>query len=517
MSENTTKKLRIHNVRFGRATNSSSSHSIVVLPRGATEADQIDSDGSYGWNGFQLATKESKRNYLATQVFLTMREFVPEDIAWHAAAKWVGAIGVPGDHREEMKDDTDLDVGGVDHQSVMLLPLAWPSPYEGRPHPRGIDIEFLRDFSAWIEQENVVICGGNDNTEEDDPPLKEEGKKFEYPIGYSPRVGFDHYLARKDGSYWTLVNVSGGHKIRLSFGDEIAPAAASAPELVDLSITDYCDEGCGFCYRGSTVRGKHAEKSDIEGILWALAELKVFEVAIGGGEPTTHPLFFQLLSRIRRMGMMPNFTTRKLEWLNDFKNVKDVLDAGAAFAFSVHNAEDVHRLSEAIGKTGCEGQLNVSMQHALGSLDNEEGFAELIRAAEETAFPLTLLGYKNTGRGRAFGEKPSSRWLDIIEESNRAKKRYGSWVGIDTVIVERYAEELDKRGVPGILRTRGEGNFSCFINAVSMRLHASSFDGSEGIDLREPNDCSGRPGGTSKKIVQQSFLAAQKAAAEKAR
>ena len=85
------------------------------------------------------------------------------------------------------------------------------------------------------------------------------------------------------------------------------------------------------------------------------------------------------------------------------------------------------------------------------------------------------------------------------------------------MIVERYAEELDKRGVPGILRTRGEGNFSCFINAVSMRLHASSFDGSEGIDLREPNDCSGRPGGTSKKIVQQSFLAAQKAAAEKAR
>lgn len=520
MSSGEFRQIKIHNIRFGRATNSSSSHSIVIIPRPTSASEQIDPYGGYGRNMFQLVTKESKRNYIAAQIFTAMGKLLPADMAWIAATRWAGASGVIADPSAELNEETLEEIrekwdaaDGVDHQSVMDLPMEWPSQW-GSVQKHAVDRDFLADFLAFIDRDDVVICGGSDESDAEDSPLKGTGRDFGALFsGYSSAK----MLARKDGSYWTMINTDSGNKIRFSFADEPAPFAASAPELVDLSITDYCNEGCGFCYRGSTTRGAHAKREDLHEILRALAEEKVFEVAIGGGEPTLHPLFFsEILGSIRRRGMIPNFTTRKLDWLSDVINVKRVLDAGAAFAFSVHNAEDVARLSRAIASTGAETDLKVYMQHALGSLVDEEQFAELIRAAESTRFSLTLLGYKQTGRGKAFGEKPSSRWMDILESSAAARDRYGRWIGIDTVIAKKYEHELAQRGVPAMLITPSEGTFSCFINAVTGRLHSSSYDDTEGVQIMEMNRRSYEYPCIKSGVIREAFVEARAQSARNA-
>jgi hypothetical protein len=56
--------LKIHNVRRGFATNSSSSHSIVVLPAKHPVPDEVsDGDGGYGWEDFVLTSPEEKARY----------------------------------------------------------------------------------------------------------------------------------------------------------------------------------------------------------------------------------------------------------------------------------------------------------------------------------------------------------------------------------------------------------------------------------------------------------------------
>src|SRR5690349_3638252 len=61
-----TGKISLHNGRGGFACNSSSSHSIVVMPAGHTVTENVSDygDGNYGGSEFTLATSASKIRYL---------------------------------------------------------------------------------------------------------------------------------------------------------------------------------------------------------------------------------------------------------------------------------------------------------------------------------------------------------------------------------------------------------------------------------------------------------------------
>ncbi|RYD62528.1 MAG: hypothetical protein EOP83_14360, partial [Verrucomicrobiaceae bacterium] len=63
-------KLFIHNFRAGFATNSSSSHSVVLIPDSEIGAvsdldvsEDGDDPGEYGWGAFRLVSTEHKLRY----------------------------------------------------------------------------------------------------------------------------------------------------------------------------------------------------------------------------------------------------------------------------------------------------------------------------------------------------------------------------------------------------------------------------------------------------------------------
>src|SRR5690348_9592321 len=66
------------------------------------------------------------------------------------------------------------------------------------------------------------------------------------------------------------------------------------PELIDISITNWCDKGCPFCYRKSTPKGCHMSVADYTAVIKQAAAMDVLQVAIGGGNPTQHPEFQQI-------------------------------------------------------------------------------------------------------------------------------------------------------------------------------------------------------------------------------
>ena len=82
------------------------------------------------------------------------------------------------------------------------------------------------------------------------------------------------------------------------------------PELLDVSITNWCDRGCSCCYRKADTSGSHMALVDYEDVLKQAAELHVFQIALGGGNPNQHPMFAELLQRARvEYGIVPNYTT----------------------------------------------------------------------------------------------------------------------------------------------------------------------------------------------------------------
>jgi radical SAM protein with 4Fe4S-binding SPASM domain len=130
----------------------------------------------------------------------------------------------------------------------------------------------------------------------------------------------------------------------------LVPGALTAPTEVHLAITDHCPVRCDGCYLSAGPGGEVA--SGIDEALTALADLGVFELALGGGEPLSHPDLLAILRRARALGMVPNLTT-----------------AGLSLT-----AQDARNLA------GLVGQINVSID-GLGALYSDvRGFSGATRA-----------------------------------------------------------------------------------------------------------------------------------------
>ncbi len=85
--------------------------------------------------------------------------------------------------------------------------------------------------------------------------------------------------------------------------------APSGPELLDISITNWCSRSCSFCYKNSDKNGMHMAFEDYERIMVEAKANNVFQVALGGGNPNQHPQFCEILEVTRKYGIVPSYTT----------------------------------------------------------------------------------------------------------------------------------------------------------------------------------------------------------------
>lgn len=273
--------MKIHNIRFGLATNSSSTHSLIFIDKPTKSGKQrplvdsgfdgeaIDEFGTplgtkaseFGWQFFTAASEDAKRTYLSIALYTELNRNLPEDIAEMICKSWAGA---------EPK-------GYIDHQSVWTFPKTFDGKF--------IHKQFFDELKEFVLQKNLVILGGNDNTTKTHP----YGRGFRLPIPHESR---DNWVARKDEKYgfWTLFNRDDGTKIRFSFDDKFGfnneekiPKKASTPELCDVKLTNFCPFGCEWCYQDSTKEGKHGDISYINKLIYKLKELECYEIACLSG------------------------------------------------------------------------------------------------------------------------------------------------------------------------------------------------------------------------------------------
>jgi organic radical activating enzyme len=463
--------MKVFNVRFGLATNSSSSHSIIFLKQGVQaldfpSKDETEDFGYFGWDFFTAASKEAKLRYLGIFLRDRLQEQLPTGIVDVICKNWLDGVVVEG-------------ADYVDHQSWHYLPSAFNSKVP--------DEDFFAALKTYFMNEQLVVLGGNDNSQ-----LKhalDDGRSFVLPI---PRdCGRNHnFICRHDEQYdyWTIFNQADGRKIRLRFTTDPkqmmnVPNKATAPELVDMKITNYCPFACKFCYQSSTVKGNHAYQWDVWKLVQGLSQLKVFEVALGGGEPTFHPDFVEILKNFRDYGIVPNFTTKNLSWLRDPRQWKPIMDFCGAFAFSATEKDEIEQLCALLDYNGIAHDKCV-IHFVMGTMDKYK-FKQMLTCAAERLLSVTLLGYKNYGFGQDYSPVNHDWW---IEESRSVREGH-SWqfnLAIDTVLAAKYQEQIEAANVPSWMYDVKEGSFSCYIDAVEEKIGPSSFcDSHEMIDFKD--------------------------------
>jgi MoaA/NifB/PqqE/SkfB family radical SAM enzyme len=442
--------IKVHKVRMGLATNSSSTHSLILLPPDQAVYDSLVEGAEFGWEWFTAASPESKGDYLFLQLVNSLEVTVAKDVALATAEAWTG-------RRHNMSE-----YAHVDHQSMWTLPRPW----DGKG---GVDKEFFDDLSLFFMQPSLVVLGGNDN--EDRTHALDDGTAFGLALAMDSHT---NYVCRKDEKYgfWVLFDRESGNKIRMSFvsnGQSITPDKSAVPELVDIKITDYCPMGCEYCYQGSTEDGVHADRSYLMSLAWSLGDMKVFEVAIGGGEPTMHPNFVEVLQEFRRCGVVPNFTTKSLAWMRKSILRSQIIEAAGAFAYSVDSAEDVKKLVSLLNRHGIDVR-KASVQYVMGNTELPE-LESIMTLCRESDIRLTLLGYKQDGRGSSFTPHDYNGWMDILMRV----RPYD--VGIDTALAKEYQQALEDAGIPNWCYEIEEGKFSMYIDAVQHTCARASYGG----------------------------------------
>lgn len=449
--------MKIDNVRFWFACNSSSVHSVVRYPTDSEITDDLCGGADYfGWEPFVAASNRTKRSYLKTLLYGRMLHLRETLETATETARLVADQVFP-----------DTPTGHIDHQSVPLIPRKY-----GSHEPC---YEFLREMTDYILQDGVVIHGGNDNNDgEDDPAYPKESNVDWYKNIPLDQTGAN-WVCRKEGDWWVLFNRMSGTKVTLSFKDDAAPRTrASVPELVDLKITDFCPYGCAWCYQGSTHQGRHAEGT--REWLNLLAVAQVFEVAIGGGEPTLHPEFKNLL-RTAPSGLSLNFSTRNLDWV--CYNADLIREKCGGFAVSISgNYAETERVIKALDKANLLEKA--TLQYVMSTASDWD-FEETVKTCHDSRVRLTLLGYKTTGRGKAatnrFETATQDRdgWVEVISD-------HSYYMAIDTALAARTPEDVFDET---FLR-RTEGTHSMYIDAVASKASISSYSDADMVSV-EPS------------------------------
>lgn len=545
--------------------------------RDLQESRELD----YGWDWFEFYQPIGKLLYLYAQIAWLLnkrqrREFLSEyeslleshglsleDLVDVVYGKWSG----------ELKGGEIT--AAVDHQSQIHFPNRRVRSRSGKVKLR-TDYEFLfRAAHYLIRSPYVAIWGGHDNMDRQSSYAEKKIHPYArylceaFTTIYSTQDCAVVKPVRSDGTAYTIFlperdglkvryrfvedapfegYVFGDHRV-WSYGTECLHNSeqthdwrlragafdkrsgqlmlfrgerlvSDTPELIDLKITDYCPFGCSFCYQGSTADGKHADFGEIERFADLCFELGVFEVAIGGGEPTLHPRFLDVLSLFAERGILAHFTTKNLKFLSDAHTLIKVFGRSGSSAYSLDPASEREWSQLETALSCLASQLRdsfrgnssvlsvfadrmVSLPHriyihlVMGTFTRDQYRAALERLYSMAqsfglVIPITLLGFKRIGRGEGYepieyrdwwleetmgfynrdsfdlANNPSFRWHD--------QRSFRVPLGIDTALARESEGFLKAYGVPDVFYEVEEGRHNAYYDAVSGRLSLASYE-----------------------------------------
>lgn len=505
--------MKIKQIRLGFANNSSSSHSIIHTKQ---IQNICSDDAGFGWDFFTCADKESKERYLFATLIAQLDARYLSKVQFYGKRS-IGNINEAGSdypyvlklenkyrlqfgyyhdwknvfknvtlnilNMMNMKEAFECydglveqairdGIDTVDHQSVLIFP---------KDSKTGVIHEqFAKDLIKYIVNEDFVILGGNDN----------DSEEHEYSSMNDGHVllNFLRSLTENDGVVvvrdepnedYVIQDNSTGNIFRVSFSNDEETHKSSVPTLVDISITSYCDKGCKFCYQSSSIHGKHADKNHVFSVLDKLKKAGVLEIVFGGGEPTSHPDFSEILKYAKNLGFVVSFTTRNYT-LDSHPAVKHILDNTKSIAFSCNTPEDVEKVVEYDARLDAKNiwfRGNTTIQNILG-LTNLEGLKEFLDECSNNYITqnVSLLGYKEFGFGANRKSENVDGWIDLIKtyvDDNENKCNLS--FGIDSIVVKKYKDELISSGIDYRMLVAEEGKFSCYIDTVNNTIASSSF------------------------------------------
>ena len=215
----------------------------------------------------------------------------------------------------------------------------------------------------------------------------------------------------KNGNFTTKI-FSDGTKIRETEDDEFIPDFA---ENMDIKISNYCDMGCKFCHEGSTKNGRHGDVLN-QKFIETLHPYQ--EVALGGGDATSHPDLIPFLHKLKDRKVIVNMTVNQQHFEQKQELIKKLVDEKLIYGLGVSLVNPTDEFISLIQ------QYPNAVIHVINGILKPSD----VEMLSDKNLKMLILGYKQLRRG---GEWYSEDHENIIIKQMWLKENLGG-------IIERF-------------------------------------------------------------------------------
>lgn len=262
-----------------------------------------------------------------------------------------------------------------------------------------------------------------------------------------------------NGNY--LVEIySDGTKIRYLNEEKFKPLF---PESIDLKITNYCDNNCLMCHEESSILGRHAYLS--HPFLDTLK--KGSELAIGGGNPLTHPDLISFLIRMKKQGVICNITINQNHLLKNIDLINYLIKEKLIYGLGI----------SVINKDYLDDIIDFSRSyknaviHVIAGIVDEQ----IINLLSNKSLKLLILGYKLLGRGKSFYDIEIENRINYLKDNILDIGKKFDIISFDNLAIEQL--KLKSKINPDDFNSYymgDDGMFTMYIDLVKEEFSVSS-------------------------------------------
>ena len=195
-------------------------------------------------------------------------------------------------------------------------------------------------------------------------------------------------LGRYKNGNFQVVIFDDGTKIRETNDDEFVPYFA---ENMDIKICNVCDVLCPFCHEGSTKNGKLGDILN-EKFIDTLHPYQ--EVAIGGGDVTSHPDLILFLQKLKEKKVIANITVNQIHFERKQELIKKLVDEKLVYGLGVSLVNPTEHFLDLIK------QYPNAVIHVINGILSESDVEKL----QNNDLKMLILGYKHLRRGNEYFE-----------------------------------------------------------------------------------------------------------------
>lgn len=264
-----------------------------------------------------------------------------------------------------------------------------------------------------------------------------------------------------NGNFRTTI-FSDGTVIRETEDDEFIPAFASN---MDIKISNYCDMGCKFCHEGSTKNGKHGDILN-EKFIETLHPYQ--EVALGGGDATSHPDLIPFLQKLKDRKVIVNMTVNQKHFEQKQDLIRRLVDEKLIYGIGVSLVNPTDEFISLVK------QYPNAVIHVINGVLRPSD----IEVLSDNNLKMLILGYKHLRRGNEWYNEDHENivvkqmWLkeNLAEIVNHFKVVSFDNLAIDQLEVQRLMskEEWDE------FYMGDDSEFTYFIDMVEGKFSKNS-------------------------------------------